>query len=370
MKFTLLAGELADAVGWVSPALPKRPAAPVLGGILIEAGDVGEWEGLALSAFDYDTSRQITIELDSTIDPGRALLPGRVLAELVKALPKGELVDVAVEEKEAVIRCGRAEFALPLMDVDDYPNLPTRPAAVGTVHSKMLAHAVAQAAVAASTDTSLPQLTGVRLDVGDGLIDLAATDRYRLTWRTLAWSPVLDGPHDVKALIPARVLQDIARSLPEGDVEVGLSDGLASFTCKGRSTTVRLLDPQFIDFRAMFAKMEPTSIATVDGGELVKVVKRVALMAPRSAPVRLSFGQGRVLVEAGGEEGRAAEVVDCKLDGADVTIPFNAAYLVDALNAFTGGLVQVGVSQAGKPCLFKRADDDTYQHIVMSIRDS
>ncbi|MFE3449652.1 DNA polymerase III subunit beta [Nonomuraea sp. NPDC059194] len=366
MKLTIMAGELADAVGWVSHALPKRPSAPVLGGILAEVDD----DGVTFCAFDYDTSRRITVELDSPLTPGRALLPGRVLAELVKALPKGELVDVAVDEKEAVVQCGRAEFALPLMPVDDYPNLPKQPAAVGTVHSKMLGYAVAQAAVAASTDDSLPLLTGVRLEVGDGLIDLAATDRYRLTWRTLAWSPVLDGPADVKALIPARILQDIARSLPEGDVAVGLGDGLASFSCKGRSTTVRLLDPEFPDFRAMFAKVEAATTATVDGGELVKVVKRVALMAPRSTPVRLSFGQGRVLVEAGGEEGRAAEAVDCKVDGADVTIPFNAAYLVDALNAFTGGPVQVRVSTPGRPCLLKRADDDTYQHIVMSIRAS
>lgn len=366
MKFTIMARELADAVGWVSHALPKRPTVPVLAGILFEAGD----DGVTLSAFDYDTSRRIAVELDAPIEPGRALLPGRVLVELVKALPKGDLVDVAVDfgEKEAAIRCGKAEFGLPLMPVDDYPNLPKMPDAVGKVDSKVLADAVARVAVAAGRDDSIPMITCVRVEIGDGVVDLAATDRYRLAWHSgLSWSPTLEQADSLGASIPAKTLADIVRGFPAGPVEVCISKQLAGFACDGRSTTVRLLDDEFIKYKARMT-VDTKVTAEVDAAELVKVVKRVALMAERHTPVRLSFTQDGVLVEAGNADaGRAAELVDCKLDGDDIQIAFQPVYLLDGIQA-VGGTAKLEMESSTKPAMITGTGDAGLRYLVVPIR--
>ncbi|MGW6498572.1 DNA polymerase III subunit beta [Nonomuraea angiospora] len=370
MKFTIMSGDLADAVGWVTHALPKRATSPVLLGILLQAGEVGEWEGVEFSALDYETSRKTSVELDSPIDPGRILLPGRLLAEVAKVLPKNELVDIAADDREAVIRCGKLKYGIPLMPVEDFPSLPTVPAAIGSVSTKMFADAVAQAASAAGKDDTLPQLTGVRFEIGDGLIDLAATDRYRMTWRTLQWEPALDAPADVKALIPAKTLADVARGLPANtSVEICLDDGLAAFVSGDRCTTIRLLDPQFPDFRAHFEKVKDANItAEFDADALAKVVKRVALMAERSTPVRLSFTQAGVLVEAGGgENGRGSEQADASVKGDDITIAFDPARLLPALATFTG-TVQLRMTKPASPAVLQRDGDDTYKHLVMPIR--
>lgn len=372
MKFTIMSGELAAAVAWVSHALPRRAAAvPVLNGILLHAGDFGGGECLQLSAFDYDTSRRISVELDAPIDDGRALLPGRLLGDVVKMFPKGELVDVAVDDSEAVIRCGRSEYVLTLMPVDDYPSLPKTPAAVGAVESKLFAAGVAQAASAAGTDDTLPMLTGVRWEIGeDGLIHLAATDRYRMTWRTLSWTPAIDdAPSEVGVLVPAKVLADVARGLPDGPVQVAFDGGLAAFTADGRTVTVRLLDGAFPDFRSHFAKQANAgTAASFDAGALAKAVKRVAVMAERSAPVRLTFTQDGVLIEAGGGDvGRGSEQADCELDGGDITIAFNPPFLLAALNAFAGP-VQLRMNTATTPAVLSVPGDESYRHLIMPIR--
>lgn len=370
MKFAILAGELAAAVGWVSHALPKRAAVPVLNGILLEAGD----DGIELSAFDYDTSRQAAVELDAPIDPGKVLVPGRVLAEVVKTFPKGELVDVAADDREIVLRCGKGVYGILLMPVDDFPSLPKTPAAAGSVESKTFAQAVAQAASAASGDDTMPMLTGVRWEVGeDGLIHLAATDRYRMTWRTLSWTPAIDGdPAAMTALIPGKVLADVARGLPDGDVQVGFDGGLAAFTADGRTVTVRLLDDQFPPFRSHFAKTEKAShIATVDTAGLAKAVKRVALMAERNTAIQLSFSQDGVLIEAGGGDvGRASEQADCGLHGDDITIAFDPGKLTAALGSFGAGPAELRMTSPTTPCVFQRDGDDTYRHLIMPIRQN
>lgn len=364
MKFTIMARELADAVGWVSHALSRRPVVPVLGGILFEAGD----DGVTLAAFDYDTSRRIAVELDAPIDGGRALLPGRVLVELVKALPKGDLVDVVADKTEAVIRCGRSKFALPLLPVDDFPNLPKMPDAVGKVDSKVLADAVARVAVAAGRDDSIPMITCVRVEIGDGVVDLAATDRYRLAWHSgLSWSPTLEQADSLGASIPAKTLVDIVRGFPAGPVEVCVSKQLAGFACDGRSATVRLLDDEFIKFKARMT-VDTKVTAEVDAAELVKVVKRVALMAERHTPVRLSFTQDGVLVEAGNADvGRAAELVDCKLDGDDIQIAFQPVYLLDGIQA-VGGTAKLEMESSTKPAMITGTGDAGLRYLVVPIR--
>src|SRR5438105_1943031 len=79
MKFRVEHDALADAVAWVARALPSRPVVPVLAGLRLEAG-----EGLTLSCFDYELSATAQVVAD-VAEPGTALVPGRLLAEITRS---------------------------------------------------------------------------------------------------------------------------------------------------------------------------------------------------------------------------------------------------------------------------------------------
>lgn len=368
LMFTMRAGDLADAVAWTAHALPRRAQHPVLNGMLVEAGH-GE---VSFAAFDYETSRRRTVEVAT--EPGRVLLPGRLLAELVKTLPKQDLVSVEADEAKASIRCGKAAFEIPALPVEDFPRLPAPPEPAGRIPAKTLSEAVTRVAPAAATDTTLPMLSGIRVEAGGGLIHLAATDRYRIAWRSLPWEPVLDAA-DVAALVPARILADIAKSLPDGEqVQVAFSEPIASFRCAGMETTVRLLDPEFPQLRAHYGRVveEARHVAVFDAADLAAVVRRVSVLARPSTPVRLAFTASECLVQAGdGESGAGREQAACELDGDDVTLAFNPSYLLDALAA-VGGRVQLHMVGDGRAAVFRQPGDaePDYWHVVMSVRQS
>ena len=82
VKFRVERDALADAVAWAARSLPIRPSVPVLAGLLIEAGH----EGLVLSTFDYETSARATLTAEVT-DEGKALVSGRLLADICRSLP-------------------------------------------------------------------------------------------------------------------------------------------------------------------------------------------------------------------------------------------------------------------------------------------
>ena len=99
------------------------------------------------------------------------------------------------------------------------------PEATGTVPSAAFAQAVGQVVVAAGRDELLPVFTGVRVEIDGDTISLLATDRYRMALKELTWNPS-STQISATALVPAKVLNETARSMTAGEeVTLSLSDG-------------------------------------------------------------------------------------------------------------------------------------------------
>ena len=370
VKFRLERDVLADAVAWAARTLPSRPSMPMLAGLLIEAGP----EGLTLSSFDYEVSGRVAVAADVD-EPGTVLVSGRLLADIARALPAAP-VTVTSEGSRVEVRCGRSSFTLPTLPVEDYPSLPDMPGSTGTVGGSTLAAAVAQVAVAAGRDDTLPTLTGIRVEIADTQITLAATDRYRLAVREFAWSPELSGL-DTNALVPARTLADTAKSLAHCDLvhlalaASGAGDGLIGFEGDGRRTTSRLLDGEFPKYRALLPS-ESASTATVETAALVDAVKRVALVAERNTPVRLMFSGGEVELRAGaGDEAQATEAVECVIDGDAIEIAFNPQYLLDGLGALDDSSTTLSFTTSTRPAVLTGGSVEgtpDYRYLLMPVR--
>ncbi|MET8161699.1 DNA polymerase III subunit beta [Sphaerisporangium sp. NPDC005289] len=375
MMFRVDRDVLAEAVAWTARSLPARPSVPVLAGMRLE---VTEEQQLKLSGFDYEVSAEVTLELQ-TGDPGLVLVSGRLLAEITRALPS-QPVDFVVEGAKAVVTCGSARFTLLTMPAEDYPSLPAMPPAAGRVGSDIFSSAVAQVAVAAGKDDTLPMLTGVRMEIEGDIVTLAATDRYRLAVRELKWQP--DQPDfSAIAMIPGRTLADTAKSLTTGaEVEIALSssggtgEGMIGFSSAGRRTTTRLLDPEFPKYRSLLPT-EFSAHADLATSAFVEAVKRVALVAERNTPVRLAFHSGEVVLEAGsGDEAQAVEVLPVDFDGDEINIAFNHQFLLEGLGAIDSDVARLQFTTSTKPAILtggKPVDDGAtpdYRYLIMPIR--
>ncbi len=373
MKFRVERDVLADAVSWAARTLPTRPSMPVLAGLVLEASN----DSVTLSSFDYEVSSRVTISADVQA-PGTTLVSGRLLADITRSLP-GAPVQLSNEGTRVVITCGRSSFTLPTLPVEDYPSLPAMPDSSGDIEAALFAAAVAQVAVAAGRDDTLPTLTGIRMEIEGGNIVLAATDRYRLAVREFSWNPK-SSSISVNALIPAKTLADTAKSLSTTDlVTIALSaggsgEGLIGFEGAGRRTTTRLLDGEFPKYRTLLPS-EAATVASVDTSALADAVKRVALVAERNTPVRLAFDGSEVVLRAGaGEDAQANEVVECRVDGDGLEIAFNPAYLLDGLSAVDAGTTTFSFTQATRPAVLTGADSaaasgvDDYRYLLMPVR--
>jgi DNA polymerase-3 subunit beta len=353
----------------------------VLLGLLLEVGGPASPDGLAVSAFDYEVSSRI--ELPATVaEAGRVLVPGRLLADIVRSLPAAP-VDLRLEGSRVVLTCGAARFTLPTLPVEDYPALPDMPSTTGALASDAFAAAVGQVAIAAGRDDTLPVLTGVRIEIEGEQLTLAATDRYRLAVRTLTWRPEEPGM-SATALVPARTLAETAKALTGGaEVTLALAtgsagDGMIGFeggpTGSLRRTTSRLLEGEFPKYRSLLPS-ESSATAEVPTLQLVEAVKRVALVAARNAPVRLGFGPDGLVLEAGGaDDAQASERLECGWEGAEpLQIAFNPAYLLDGLAAVDSDATTLSFTGPTRPAVLtgKRNGDAAladYRYLLMPVR--
>jgi DNA polymerase-3 subunit beta len=378
VKFRVERDVLAESVAWAARSLPSRPSVPILAGLLVEAED-GQ---ITLSGFDYETSVRVTVPAQ-VADNGKCLISGRLMADISKSLPN-QPVDIAIDGAKAQVTCGSSRFTLQTLPTEEYPALPELPAASGTVKSDVFAHAVAQVVTAAGREDTLPVLTGVRVEIEGSTISLLATDRYRLAIRELEWNPQSPDA-SAAALIPARVLSETAKAMTGSDVIVSLAtpgtgDGIVGFEGNvsggSRRATTRLLDGEFPKVRGIIPT--DSAIATrvrIDTATLVEAVKRVALVAERNAPVRLTFSEDSVTLDAGsGDEAQASESIEARVVGDPVTVGFNPTYLLDGLNAIGTPVAHLAFTQATKPAELTGVRDfdgdpiSEFRYVLMPVR--
>ena len=373
MKFTIEQSKLVDVVNWVSRSLSTRPIQTALLGIVIEADN----QKIILSGSDLETASRAISDAE-VATPGKVLVPGKILADISRSLPN-KPVTIQLDGSRVLVNAGSAKFTLPVLPINEYPNLPEMPEALGTIDAELFNQAVAQVSTAAGKDDSLPSLTGVHVEVNGENITMAATDRYRLAVRELTFSPARPNTEAV-ALIRARTLHDAAKTLATAkSVNIALApassnDRLAGFQTESKSTTTRLLDGTFPPYRHLLPQ-ESLTTTVIEVAPFLDAVRRVALVTDKTIPLKLTFTGNSVTLEAGGgDEAQANEVFEINKTGEDLSIAFNPNYLLDGLHAISAPYAQISFNTSSKAAILMGKSDansaaiENFRYLLMPTK--
>ena len=210
MKFRCEREVLADALATAGRAATSRTGTlPVLSGLRLEV--IGD--ELSVTGTDLELSIRLTIAVGGERD-GAVVVPARLVADIVRALPSGAVEVALADEPHAdtvSISAGRSQFAIRPLGLDDYPMQAEPAAEAVTLASSSVAEALRQVVRAASTDDARAVLTGVLIAAEDDGVRMVATDSYRLAVRDLPETDLLAGGQ--KVLVPSRALNELQRVL-------------------------------------------------------------------------------------------------------------------------------------------------------------
>lgn len=344
MRFVIHRDVFAEAVSFAVKLLPQRSTLPILTGVRIEAA-AGK---VTLSTFDYEVSATTSVDADVETE-GTVLVSGRLLSDIAGRLPQREIV---VEETDGIVKvtCGSAKFTLLKMPIEEYPTLPEVAGRTGVVPGSDFAEAVAQVAVAASREDVTPVITGVQLEASDTRLSLIATDRYRVSVRSIPWDAG-DDTDVLTALVPARTISEVGRTFGSAaQISITMSEQgerqQIAFSAGDKTVTSLLIKGNYPPVRRLFPTETPHH-AVLNTAELVEATRRVQLVLEREAALRCTFEEGQVTLEAiGSEQAQAQESVDAVLSGDDIVLSIKPQFLLDGLGATHSEFVRVAFTRS------------------------
>ena len=366
MKLTAPRDSFVIALQHAARAVSGRSTLPSLGGILFAA----ENSGVTLRATDMEMGITLTPGDVRVESEGTVLLPGRLLADVARSLPPGEVsLELRSEQRDVELTGGDARFHLKTLPAEDFPRLPDVEGEPATLPAAPLAHTIERVARAASRDEVRPILTGVLVHAEGQQLTMVATDSYRLSVKHTQLDTALASPLD--ANVPARALRELARLIdtigPE-TVEIDVSRNQAVFRIDGVQLSSRLIEGQFPSWKQLIPESFDHEVR-LPREELLEVARRVSQLAQRNAPLRFAFSEGELKVAAETPDiGDAAESLPAPFSGEPLEIAFNPQYVVEGIESVEGDEIAVQLSSPLRPGLLRPVGSDDFSYLVMPIR--
>ncbi len=366
MKFSISRDVLLAALQVVGRAVSSRATVPSLSGVRLAAAE-GK---LTLAATDTELGLTMTISEVAVEDEGTLLLPGRLLGDVVRNLPDGEVgLHLRSEERDVELTAGSARFHLRTLPVEDFPRLPSVEEETAKLPAQPLAETIDRVARAASRDEVRPILTGVLLRVEGGTLTMVATDSYRLSVKHTDLEQAL--PEPIEANVPARALRELARIIAQeepGEVSISLARNQAVFQAGSVVLFSRLIEGQFPSWRQLIPESFEHEVR-LPRSELVDVARRVGQLAQRNAPLRFAFAEGELTVAAETPEvGDASEALPAPYSGDPLEIAFNPQFLIEGLESVEGDELAIKLSSPLRPGLLQPVGREDFSYLVMPIR--
>ncbi|WP_314826193.1 DNA polymerase III subunit beta [Selenomonas noxia] len=378
MNISLAKNDLISALQIVSKGLSTKPQTPILSGIYMTAKE-GQLE---LQTTNYELGFILTIpaEIHNT---GTAVLPGKYLTEFARKLPAEEVsIDTDSSDGLAVIQSGAARFTLRTMEISDFPVLHRMDGTLHfTIKDRTLARLVKKSAFACLREEQRdrrPIFTGCQLEVEGKEVTFAATNVHRLAVKS---EQLEEDAGQIRVIIPAKFLEEVTRTISSevpADIHVTCSYNQVSMSSGSIYMTARLIEGTFPDYRRVIPREENIRTkVTLDAASFASAVDRASLIARTDQYniVKLSFAQGLMRISSNSPEiGEAEETIPAEVTGDDVTIAFNASYLMDALKSLDSDtciLSLQGSNEQGvnlSPMTIREEADPNYIYVVTPVR--
>jgi DNA polymerase-3 subunit beta len=367
LKLTVSRETLLSRLAVAVRGASTRSAIQTLSGVLLRV----EEDSAELQATDMELGLRVGIDVRESA-PGTAVVPGRLLLDVVRSLPKDEVtLEYRSSQQDVEVVSGPSRFHLRTLPPEDFPKLPDKPPhGALSVPADAFVDTISRVARAASRDETRPHLTGVLVTASGRELRMVATDSYRLSVKETALDVELQG--SLEANVPARTLQELGRiAAASGAKSIGVTSlqNQVVFTLDDVVLSSRLVEGRFPNYQQLLPESYEHELR-VSRGELLEVVRRVGLLAQKNAPLRLRFSEGALDVSAQTPDvGEARESLPVPFSGEPLEIGFNPEFFRDGLESAESDELVLKLISPLRPGLIQSGDEGAgFLYLVMPIR--
>lgn len=367
MKITCAKNELTNALSTVAKAIASKPQTPILAGIFLRA----EGDTLELHATNNEIGMlcKIPVEIE---EPGEMVVSGRYFLDVIRKLP-GDSLTLVYNRNEKIINItsNQANFTLLSMNAAEFPTVkPIESNVHFTIKDNVLRSLIKKTVFACSKDESRPVFTGCYLEVADNKVTMAATNMHRLA---VKYEQFADSIGNIKIIIPANILQELLHNMTSDiptDVQVNCNFNQISFAFDNVYMTSRLIEGAYPDYKNVIPSSHET-LVTLDSAEFNSAVDRVSLISKAGDynVIRMDFGNGQLHITSNNPDiGNAEETIPASIEGPDISIAFNAQYIMDVMKIIDSKNCELRLIQPLASMTVREEKDDAFIYVVTPVR--
>lgn len=378
MKLIIERQQLINAVQDVIKAISSRTVIPILSGIKIDAKN----DGIYLTGSNSDISIERFIpkkdeenEYITIYETGSIVLQARFFAEIIRKLPSDTVEMTVTENFIAIIKSGRTEFNLNGLNPEEYPSLPNiENHRFFEIEAQALKQLIKQTVFAVSTSETRPVLTGVNCQCEHHKLQCVATDSHRLALRHIKIENSSEQLSFSNVIIPGKSLTELGKIIEEHSepIQIVVTEHFVLFKAKYILFYSRLLEGNYPDVSKLIPTDSTTSII-VETKSFLHAVERASLLARENSNnvVKLTGSSDLKLeiTSISPEIGKIVEQIDAEAyEGEDLTISFNAKYMLDALRAIESPKIMIDFTGTMRPFLIRPIEDSAILQLILPIR--
>jgi DNA polymerase-3 subunit beta len=352
----------------------KKSTMPVLANVLLSAND----NRLQVAATDLYLSVTGVVEAEIT-RAGSVAVPARDVFDRVRHMPDGPIqISVSANAATTLKAVGSARrYTLHGLPGDDFPALPqpAEDATRITLPIDTLSQLIARTHFSISTDETRAHLNSALFECDRGRVRMVTTDGHRLSKMEI---PVERLSAKTTMLLPLKAVIEIRKLLDEvtdnrdtATVEIAQTGPNAFFNIAGVRFSVKLIDAQFPPYEAVIPAMTDRAVRT-PRGQLQEALRAVSLAASeRTGGVKLSVARNALRITSESpESGNGFDEVAVEYGGPELSVGFNARYLLDVLSAISDEEVTLGLSGELDPAVVRPVTErkEEYIAVVMPMR--
>lgn len=353
----------------------RKSCIPIASNVMLAAD---RDSGLILTGTNLDSVVQARIDASSVSGIGRTTVPAHTMHDILRKLPDGSQVKLAVSGEKMTLRCGKATFRLATLPAEDFPefrqiNFVTSFQVSGAALRKM----IEETRFAISTDETRYYLNGIYLHVAEAngrgqVLRAVSTDGHRLALSDCSdpsvTSDAVAGMPNV--ILPRKLVGEVHKLAETADeVDLAISETGVRFTVGGTTIMSKVIDGTYPDYQRVVPERTRRGFQ-VAAGALASAVGRVATVnQDRSSAVVLSAAGGALTVSSkNANVGDGSDEIDIKA-GADISIGFNSTYLRDVLGQFDADqIITVDAESPAHPALVYSDASPDKQFVIMPMR--
>ena len=337
---------------------------------------VADETGVMLNSTDLKTTIRVKAEGATVLEPGKAILPLKVVGELFKKIVASPFT-VEVDNEKGTISAGRSHYSFTTCNVGDFPDLPSPRAAeeFTRVSAGELSRVLAEGGIAGAPNEDFPKyLSGGLMQIAGGELRVVATDGRRLSLSKTMIENADAASSAREMLLPLKSLEEYQRILtgfaPDQEVEV-LQDGAVTyFNMPGVQYSVRCIDSKFPNYERILSNTSTTQMQADRSGFMQALDRINIVVGDNSRVVILTLSPGAAMELSGRapEIGEANESVDASISGEPLKVAFNVGYLLAGIKAFHGSDVTLAFNGAEGQMMITRPGGTDFVYMLMPIK--